>query len=289
MIVQSYPFFVNLSYHGFLKIIKMMKKTRLRAWQVYLFVQYYSKGGERCLGRVRVQGGGIIYQRDFLKRLRAWTGLSKRQVYRYIKELRDSNYIQKVETLRGWEYRLNPNSPLLPRYCDDYFRVPLAGMGGKGIDIISYLEKIFKMQDHPQAESVKFYVSRQTRKYRGVRHDRAVADFEKRKKVSHLVNYVYSKNSILRDRNTKRGFLKSGYGGYLQITTKRGPPVRVPWWKAKRLSEFQKVSCGIPIDSYAIFYQGRAYQGLDLANLPRGYVYESVDKPVKPKVQISLF
>ena len=279
MIVQSYPFFVNISYQRFLKKTKTTFKTRQRYSQVQFYCQYYSNNGERTLGRVRNRGrnyGCLCYDRKFLKMIMGWTGLSKRQVYRYLEEFVNKGIILKTDNeIRGLEYKYS--SGWIPDWDEDFFKVPLAGMGGKGIDIFTHLEKCHQIQSYPTAEPVKFNISRQTRYYRAVRQAQAVADFEKRKKVSHVWISGVQESIKNKSENTLRSLFKSDYGGFLHLKSGNSPPVKAPWWKCLKLSEYQKVACGFTTQDFAVFYKGGVYLR------KYGHQYWKVPKVIKKK------
>ena len=284
-IIDGCSFFVKVSRQGFSKIIKKNIKTRLRLRQVVLFCMYYAETNGNRFGGVRKSGrnyGVLCYDRCFIKRIRGWSGLSRAQLYRYLQELRQHSIIFRD----GDFLRFNSRYILFPDRGQSFFCVPLSGMGGKGIDINRVIEGCFKLQSHPNSDNHKFNTLRQTESYRRNRHNLAVSDFEKRKKVRHVwirIQYVLN----LKNKNTNSLFkFKSGYQGNIDLRRGPGPPLKVCWTKTKIMSEYEKRSCSMSLQDKGLFVSGSTFERVKTEKMP---VYRWAPKPVKINDEIPTY
>ena len=276
MNIQNYGYYVKLP-HKKILALKPTKKIRLRYFQVLLFILAYSNGGSKPIGTVRKSGrhfGCLRYKKDFIFKARRFLNMSKRQLYQYLQEMRQENTIIKITPKFSQKptLNLNPRHLMASKPHDKYTRFSLKGCGTKGRDIQTRFQNAINENRHPtKTEKFKIPVSRQTQKYRQIRDKQCQPPSSTSKKTAQ----VLKRRPFLDLRSRKNA--KKQENKQSKKHDRNRISLRVPWWKCRKMSEFQRLCFGLAPQQPAIFHGGRAFQ-LDTSHKNKVYIEVGLKK-----------
>ena len=255
--------YLKVSKEGLKKLISYKTKTKPRLMQAALYVLAWSQGGDRALGVTYTYGkpkGRLCYDKKLRIGLCRFMGIRNKQVRRYLNRLKDFSWIHTTSqfNLAGdLEYRLAPAQYLMATgYFEKYFIFPLSGKGIKGFDIFAALERALEKDSHPSerdSKQLKFTISDRTRRWRARRHFLRFRQKVTPIKENNPVPFLRKEQKTTESR-------EKSYKGWFWIRLKRRDKLKVPWYKVKTLSEFQKVRSGIAPDTRAVWHEGKLYQ-----------------------------
>ena len=251
------------------------KKPRPRLMQAALFTLSWSREGKRALGEVCPYGrskGRLCYDKGLKIGLCRFMGIEHKQAVRYLNDLKKLKWIHTTRqfSLDGkLEYRLAPAQYLTPGDGEKFIKFNLSRAGLKGFDIFGALEKALFEDSHPaehDAPQLKFNIPARTRRKRKQTHKTIHArkahkthkpellQKPDRQKVTPVYPLSFSKKE-----NTTLPRVKK-YDGQIWIKISEQEKTKVPWFKLRELSEFQKVRSGLATADRAVWHRGRVFR-----------------------------
>lgn len=292
---MNQKFFLKVSKIGIKKLIEESKeknhKTHPRVYQALLFVLAWSNNGSRRIGVTYTYGrckGKLCYSKDLKNKMCGFMGIKHKQAVRYLNMLRNSMWIYKTNqyNLNGdLEYIISPSQYLMSEPDQKkYIFFKLNGKGRKGFDIFADLEKALNDDSHPaerNTDQYRFNIPDRTRRWRQKRHknpDRVQRPRRKKTALfkTHCVNK--SQKSIFPNRQkvtpiaveaqdpfcrkdvrtTLAG--KENYFGMLELKLTHCDTRIAEWHETQRLSQFQKIQCGLTTQCRAVWWKGKAFR-----------------------------